>query len=62
MHIATDFCEPCPSNGECHLGKLECAQGYRKQWNLCIEDGDINEAAKKLVGPENLNHSGILIL
>lgn len=49
MCVVTDSCEPCPSNGECYEGKLECVRGYRKHGKLCIEDGDINEAAKKLV-------------
>ncbi|XP_031279903.1 uncharacterized protein LOC116138327 [Pistacia vera] len=44
----TDNCEPCPSNGECYQGKLECLHGYRKHGKLCVEDGDINETAKKL--------------
>jgi hypothetical protein len=54
----TDFCEPCPSNGECYQGKLECVRGYRKHGRLCVEDGDINETAKKLVCPKKLIHSG----
>ncbi|KAL9422650.1 hypothetical protein AB3S75_034849 [Citrus x aurantiifolia] len=44
----TDSCEPCPSNGECHQGKLECFHGYRKHGKLCVEDGDINETAGRL--------------
>ncbi|KAK0591167.1 hypothetical protein LWI29_036413 [Acer saccharum] len=48
LHSHTDSCQPCPSNGECYQGKLECLHGYRKHGNLCIEDGDINETAKKL--------------
>ncbi|KAI8546768.1 hypothetical protein RHMOL_Rhmol07G0145000 [Rhododendron molle] len=44
----SDSCEPCPSNGECYEGKLECAHGYRKHGKLCVEDGEINETAKKL--------------
>ncbi|XP_002528762.2 uncharacterized protein LOC8267179 [Ricinus communis] len=44
----SEFCVPCPENGECTQGKLECAEGYRKHRNICIEDGDINERAKKL--------------
>lgn len=44
----SDFCEPCPRNGVCHEGKLECASGYRKLGKSCVEDGDINELAKKL--------------
>ncbi|KAM3686792.1 hypothetical protein ACJW31_10G028700 [Castanea mollissima] len=45
----SDFCEPCPSNGECNQGELECVRGYRKHGKLCVEDGDINETAKKLL-------------
>ncbi|KAG7536175.1 Man1/Src1 C-terminal [Arabidopsis suecica] len=45
-----DFCEPCPINGECYQGKLKCNLGYKKQRNLCVEDGEINESTKKLVG------------
>ncbi|MCD7451927.1 hypothetical protein HAX54_014116 [Datura stramonium] len=44
----SDFCEPCPLNGVCDEGKLECAHGYRRLGNLCVEDSNINEAAKKL--------------
>lgn len=51
LEIVTDSCEPCPSNGECNDGKLECLRGYRKQGNLCVEDGDINESARKIVCP-----------
>ncbi|CAL9029056.1 unnamed protein product [Prunus brigantina] len=43
-----DSCEPCPSNGQCYQGKMECLQGFKKHGKLCIEDGDINETAKKL--------------
>ncbi|KAK7307735.1 hypothetical protein VNO77_41057 [Canavalia gladiata] len=45
----SDICEPCPSNGECNDGKLECLQGYQRHGNLCVEDGDINESARKIV-------------
>ncbi|MBA0644758.1 hypothetical protein Goklo_028877 [Gossypium klotzschianum] len=48
MCIATDSCEPCPSNGECYEGNLECIYGYRRHGKLCIEDRDIDETAKKL--------------
>ncbi|KAF4362597.1 hypothetical protein F8388_011424 [Cannabis sativa] len=50
----SEHCEPCPSNGQCYQGKLKCDNGYRKHGNLCIEDGDINQTAKKLVGFNNL--------
>ncbi|KAF7810020.1 Inner nuclear membrane protein MAN1 [Senna tora] len=44
----SDDCEPCPSNGACNSGQLECLQGYQRRGKLCIEDGDINESAKKI--------------
>ncbi|KAK8516274.1 hypothetical protein V6N13_046981 [Hibiscus sabdariffa] len=44
----SDSCEPCPSYGECSEGKIECIYGYRRHGNLCIEDRNINETAKKL--------------
>ncbi|PIN24751.1 hypothetical protein CDL12_02517 [Handroanthus impetiginosus] len=44
----SDDCEPCPENGICHDGELECGNGYRKHGKLCVEDGDITKAAKKL--------------
>lgn len=47
--VASEYCEPCPTNGVCYDGKLKCGHGYRKQGKLCVEDGDINKAAKKLV-------------
>ncbi|XP_058085956.1 uncharacterized protein LOC131233311 isoform X2 [Magnolia sinica] len=47
-HSISDFCEPCPNNGECSKGKLECLPGYKKHRRLCVEDGEINQTAKKL--------------
>ncbi|KAL9231217.1 hypothetical protein vseg_006472 [Gypsophila vaccaria] len=47
-YFVSDSCEPCPSNGRCYDGQLECRQGYRKFGKLCIEDGDIYETAKKI--------------
>ncbi|KAL8552855.1 hypothetical protein ACS0TY_001510 [Phlomoides rotata] len=44
----SEYCEPCPTNGVCYDGKLECGYGYKKQGKFCIEDGDISKAAKKL--------------
>ncbi|GAB4834681.1 hypothetical protein Ancab_032944 [Ancistrocladus abbreviatus] len=44
----SDSCEPCPRNGQCYNGQLECIQGYRMHGKLCIEDGDINEAANRM--------------
>lgn len=51
MHDITDYCEPCPKNGECFKGKLECVRGYKKHGRLCVEDGAISQTAKKLVCP-----------
>ncbi|CAB4279298.1 unnamed protein product [Prunus armeniaca] len=48
LDFLPDSCEPCPSNGRCYQGKMECLQGFKKRVKLCIEDGDINETAKKL--------------
>ncbi|GAB2273720.1 hypothetical protein Dimus_008500 [Dionaea muscipula] len=44
----SNSCEPCPRNGQCYDGHLECAQGYRKYSRICVEDGVGNEAAKKI--------------
>ncbi|KAF3449488.1 hypothetical protein FNV43_RR10216 [Rhamnella rubrinervis] len=44
----SDACESCPSNGQCYEGNLKCDRGYRKYGKLCMEDGDVNEIAKKL--------------
>ncbi|KAI3926444.1 hypothetical protein MKX01_032632 [Papaver californicum] len=42
------YCEPCPKNGECVNGNLECVSGYKKQGSLCVEDGEIEKRAKEL--------------
>ncbi|XP_075517879.1 uncharacterized protein LOC142552126 isoform X3 [Primulina tabacum] len=44
----SDRCDPCPENGLCYDGKMECGHGYRKHGKVCVEDGDINETAKKI--------------
>ncbi|CAI0471169.1 unnamed protein product [Linum tenue] len=59
--LLSDACKPCPMNGECHEGKLVCDDGYRRNGNLCAEDGDSNERAKKLVRSKILIHSGTLV-
>lgn len=51
MYIMTDICEPCPKNGECLNGNLECVHGYKKRGRSCVEDGEINQTAKELVCP-----------
>ncbi|KAI5327781.1 hypothetical protein L3X38_027177 [Prunus dulcis] len=55
-----DSCEPCPSNGQCYQGKMECLQGFKKRGKLCIEDGDINETAKKLAERVEIRLCGAL--
>lgn len=44
-----DLCEPCPDNGYCSNGQLVCLHGYKKLGRKCIEDGEINQTAKRLV-------------
>ncbi|XP_077237169.1 man1-Src1p-carboxy-terminal domain protein [Tasmannia lanceolata] len=44
----SDFCDPCPNNGKCSKGSWECLHGFRKLGRLCVEDGEINQTAKKL--------------
>ncbi|KAF9625139.1 hypothetical protein IFM89_019353 [Coptis chinensis] len=46
--LLSEFCEPCPSNGECFKGNLECRHGYKNFGRICVEDGEINQTAKKL--------------
>ncbi|KAF5207659.1 Man1-src1p-carboxy-terminal domain protein [Thalictrum thalictroides] len=46
--LTPEFCEPCPKNGECINGNLECIHGYKKHGRSCVEDGEINQTAKKL--------------
>ncbi|RYR49427.1 hypothetical protein Ahy_A02g008639 isoform B [Arachis hypogaea] len=41
--------EVCPTHGECYAGMLECFKGYRKHPNLCVEDSEISESARKIV-------------
>ncbi|KAK4384251.1 hypothetical protein Sango_3079600 [Sesamum angolense] len=46
--LVLDYCEPCPTNGICYDGKLECDHGYQKHGRICLENGDVNIASKKL--------------
>ncbi|XP_009371890.2 uncharacterized protein LOC103961103 [Pyrus x bretschneideri] len=48
LDFLPDSCEPCPSNGQCYEGKLDCLEGYKKHGKLCIEDGSIYDTSKKL--------------
>ncbi|MED6197003.1 hypothetical protein PIB30_052647 [Stylosanthes scabra] len=47
--LLTDDCEPCPPHGECYAGVLECFKGYRRHRNLCVEESEISESARKIV-------------
>ncbi|KAL6556242.1 hypothetical protein OROGR_005530 [Orobanche gracilis] len=48
LSVASDYCEPCPTNGFCYGGKLKCVHGYRKHRKFCVEDGDISNTAEKI--------------
>uniref|UniRef100_A0ACD5VLM2 Uncharacterized protein n=1 Tax=Avena sativa TaxID=4498 RepID=A0ACD5VLM2_AVESA len=43
-----DSCEPCPHNGRCVDGKLECVHGFRKRGNRCLEDGLLTQTANNI--------------
>lgn len=45
---AYDSCEPCPQNGRCVHGKLECLQGFKKYGKICVEDGLLTQTANKI--------------
>ncbi|XP_047338418.1 uncharacterized protein LOC124942053 isoform X2 [Impatiens glandulifera] len=45
--ISHESCDPCPTNGECKEGKLECLNGYRRNGRICIEDGDLSQTTRK---------------
>ncbi|KAL6847725.1 hypothetical protein ACP4OV_022513 [Aristida adscensionis] len=43
-----DTCEPCPPNGRCVDGELECALGFKRYGKACIEDGLLSHTANKI--------------
>ncbi|KAL6648990.1 hypothetical protein ACP70R_013214 [Stipagrostis hirtigluma subsp. patula] len=43
-----DSCEPCPPNGRCQDGELECVQGFKRYGKACIEDGLLSHTANKI--------------
>nr|CAB3502303.1 unnamed protein product [Digitaria exilis] len=43
-----DSCQPCPHNGRCVEGKLECVQGFKRHGTSCIEDGLLSQTATKI--------------
>ncbi|KAG0553295.1 hypothetical protein BDA96_01G581600 [Sorghum bicolor] len=45
---ADDSCQPCPLNGRCVDGELECVQGFKRQDKACIEDGLLSQTANKI--------------
>ncbi|CAD6343306.1 unnamed protein product [Miscanthus lutarioriparius] len=45
---ADDSCQPCPLNGRCVHGELECVQGFKRQGKACIEDGLLSQTANKI--------------
>ncbi|KAL6589654.1 hypothetical protein ACP70R_050277 [Stipagrostis hirtigluma subsp. patula] len=44
-----DSCEPCPPNGRCQDGELECVQGFKRYGKACIEDGLLSHTANKIL-------------
>ncbi|PWZ57007.1 hypothetical protein Zm00014a_043283 [Zea mays] len=46
---ADDSCQPCPPNGRCVDGELECVQGFKRHGKACIEDGLLIQRANKIV-------------
>jgi hypothetical protein len=44
-----DSCQPCPQNGRCVDGQLECVQGFKRYGGSCIEDGLLRQTAAKIV-------------
>ncbi|BFI10135.1 hypothetical protein MPTK1_3g11430 [Marchantia polymorpha subsp. ruderalis] len=45
---ATNNCLPCPSNGYCQGGGLECLAGFKRVGKKCAPDKEIDRTAKKL--------------
>ncbi|CAO2193833.1 unnamed protein product [Urochloa humidicola] len=45
---ADDSCQPCPKNGRCVDGQLECVQGFKRYGTSCIEDGLLSQTATKI--------------
>ncbi|KAG2544266.1 hypothetical protein PVAP13_9NG833900 [Panicum virgatum] len=45
---ADDSCQPCPQNGRCVDGQLECVQGFKRYGGSCIEDGLLSQTAAKI--------------
>lgn len=43
-----DSCEPCPQNGRCVDGELECIQGFKRYGRTCLEDWLLSQTANKI--------------
>ncbi|CAO2161219.1 unnamed protein product [Urochloa humidicola] len=43
-----DSCQPCPQNGRCVDGQLECVQGFKRYGTSCVEDGLLSQTATKI--------------
>ncbi|WVZ55053.1 hypothetical protein U9M48_005767 [Paspalum notatum var. saurae] len=46
---ADDSCQPCPHNGRCVNGELECVQGFKRHGKACVEDGLLSQTANRIV-------------
>ncbi|KAG6543278.1 hypothetical protein Mapa_015192 [Marchantia paleacea] len=45
---AANNCMPCPSNGYCQGGRLECLAGFKREGKKCAPDKEIDRTARKL--------------
>ncbi|KAJ1255218.1 hypothetical protein BS78_K278000 [Paspalum vaginatum] len=43
-----DSCQPCPHNGRCVDGELECVQGFKRHGKACVEDGLLSQTANRI--------------
>ncbi|KAL2636218.1 hypothetical protein R1flu_007697 [Riccia fluitans] len=46
--VDADNCIPCPPNGFCQDGRLECLAGFKRVGKICAPDEEIDRTARKL--------------
>lgn len=42
-------CIPCPENGQCRYGRLQCLPGFRRHGRSCVPDKEVDHNAQELV-------------
>jgi hypothetical protein len=42
-------CIPCPENGQCRNGRLQCLPGFRQHGRSCVPDKEVDRNAQELV-------------